>query len=291
MRGGTYLRHRLQSRAERIFGDPAESRASDEDMLAALRQVWKERGRLSRQIINDARHLPSCATYQVRFGSLARLYRLVGFKPKYKTPERRGLSDEALLEALKGLLQSRGYLSGSLIDATEGVPSASSYHIRFGSLRRAYAKIGYFPPFPGRPRGLTDEQMLEGLGALLRQNGYLSRRLIDESDAVPCASLYAARFGSLTAAYRRIGLSGDRYASWSRRPRDLSDGELLEALRELLRSERSLSLRIICRSPDAPSYYAYKKRFGSLLQAYHLIGYRPGLHRHTRAANDPPRRD
>jgi hypothetical protein len=211
---------------------------------------------------------------------LARLYRLIGFKPKYKTPERRELSDEAMLTVLRGLWQSHGYLSGSLIDASEAVPSSSSYHNRFGSLRRAYARIGYHPPFPGRPRHLTDDQMLEGLRALLRQYGYVSRRLIDESESVPCASLYAERFGGLMAAYRRIGLSGDRYARWSDRPRGLSDDGLLEALRGLLREKGSLSLRIVRGNKGVPSYYAYKRRFGSLLRAYQLIGYTPDLHRY-----------
>lgn len=53
------------------------------------------------------------------------------------------LSDEALLERLKGLLQLRGRLSGLLIDETEGMPSSSCYSTRFGSLTRAYTLVGW----------------------------------------------------------------------------------------------------------------------------------------------------
>jgi hypothetical protein len=52
------------------------------------------------------------------------------------------LSDEALLERLKGLLQLRGRLSGLLIDETEDMPSSSCYSTRFGSLTRAYTLVG-----------------------------------------------------------------------------------------------------------------------------------------------------
>ena len=55
------------------------------------------------------------------------------------------LSDEALLERLKGLLQLRGRLSGLLIDETEDMPSSSCYSTRFGSLTRAYTLVGWTP--------------------------------------------------------------------------------------------------------------------------------------------------
>jgi DNA invertase Pin-like site-specific DNA recombinase len=55
------------------------------------------------------------------------------------------LSDEALLERLKGLLQLRGRLSGMLIDETEDMPSSSCYSTCFGSLTRAYTLVGWTP--------------------------------------------------------------------------------------------------------------------------------------------------
>jgi hypothetical protein len=50
-----------------------------------------------------------------------------------------------MLEALQQLLQSRGYLSGLVIDEAEHLPSSSAYQGRFGSLLRAYQLVGFTP--------------------------------------------------------------------------------------------------------------------------------------------------
>jgi DNA invertase Pin-like site-specific DNA recombinase len=55
------------------------------------------------------------------------------------------LSDEEMLERLRGLLQQAGGISGMLIDETEGMPSSAAFRHRFGSLVRAYTLIGYDP--------------------------------------------------------------------------------------------------------------------------------------------------
>lgn len=57
----------------------------------------------------------------------------------------RRYSDEELLERLRHLYQTRGLLSGLIIDETDGMPSASAYAHRFGSLIRAYQKVGFTP--------------------------------------------------------------------------------------------------------------------------------------------------
>lgn len=55
------------------------------------------------------------------------------------------LSDEELLELLRGVLQANGALTGFIINETDTLPSISVYRRRFGSLRRAYSLIGYTP--------------------------------------------------------------------------------------------------------------------------------------------------
>jgi DNA invertase Pin-like site-specific DNA recombinase len=52
-----------------------------------------------------------------------------------------------------------------------------------------------------------------------------------------------------------------------------SDQELLDNLRSLLAKKERLSLQIIKDAPNAVSPSTYRKRFGSLLRAYELIGY------------------
>jgi DNA invertase Pin-like site-specific DNA recombinase len=55
------------------------------------------------------------------------------------------LTDEQMLQALRRLLDERGYLSGLIIDEAEPLPSSSAYQSRFGSLLRAYELVGYTP--------------------------------------------------------------------------------------------------------------------------------------------------
>ncbi len=59
------------------------------------------------------------------------------------------------------------------------------------------------------------------------------------------------------------------------RSRHLDDAQLLDLLRRTLERHGSLSGIVIDEDEDAPSSSAYRSRFGSLLRAYSLIGYRP----------------
>lgn len=55
------------------------------------------------------------------------------------------MSDEDLLERLKGLQSQTGRLSAMIIDESEDMPPSSLYMYRFGGLLRAYRLIGYIP--------------------------------------------------------------------------------------------------------------------------------------------------
>lgn len=57
----------------------------------------------------------------------------------------RRYSNEELLERLAGLLATKGWLSGLVIDEVEDMPSSSTFRQRFGSLVRAYQLVGYSP--------------------------------------------------------------------------------------------------------------------------------------------------
>ncbi|MEO0452458.1 MAG: recombinase family protein [Pseudomonadota bacterium] len=57
----------------------------------------------------------------------------------------RKLSDQEMLDRLKKLFLQYGYLSGLIIDETEGTPSSGAYSHRFGSLLRAYSLVGFTP--------------------------------------------------------------------------------------------------------------------------------------------------
>jgi len=55
------------------------------------------------------------------------------------------LSDEEMLEKLRGVLKEHGRISGIIIDEAESLPSSTAFRHRFGSLVAAYRLIGYAP--------------------------------------------------------------------------------------------------------------------------------------------------
>jgi hypothetical protein len=50
--------------------------------LKALRRLLKKRGHLSRHIIDESTDAPATSTYLRRFGSLARVYKMIGYIPR-----------------------------------------------------------------------------------------------------------------------------------------------------------------------------------------------------------------
>lgn len=56
-------------------------RFSNDEMLAALRDLWTRHGRISGLLIDEQEAMPSSAAFRNRFGSLIRAYALVGYEP------------------------------------------------------------------------------------------------------------------------------------------------------------------------------------------------------------------
>ncbi len=55
----------------------------------------------------------------------------------------RRLSEDEMLGRLRALIDERGHVTGTVIDETENMPSAAAYRHRFGSLLRAYERVGF----------------------------------------------------------------------------------------------------------------------------------------------------
>lgn len=184
---------------------------------------------------------------------------------------RQPLTDEKLLEPIKRLLRKNGFLCVRLIKDSPGVPSVSSYARRFGGLREVYRRVGYEDKFCS----LSNDQLLAKLRGLLKKRGTLSEEIINEAPAMPHASTYRNRFGSISQAYRLIGFKPRANSLRGRieTTRLTSDDELLVSLRALLRDRGRLSARIIRKSKRVPCITTYCRRFGSLPRAYALIGY------------------
>jgi DNA invertase Pin-like site-specific DNA recombinase len=80
--------------------------------------------------------------------------------------------------------------------------------------------------FIERSRGLSDEELVARLTALLAARGTLSAALIDGAEDVPSSGVYRHRFGSLIAAYALAGFRPDRdfaYIDINRHLRGLRD--------------------------------------------------------------------
>ena len=56
-------------------------RYSDDEMLARLKELLRQKGYLSGLVIDEAENMPSSGAYSSRFGTLVRAYSLVGFTP------------------------------------------------------------------------------------------------------------------------------------------------------------------------------------------------------------------
>ncbi|SFN24603.1 Site-specific DNA recombinase [Nitrosospira briensis] len=95
----------------------------------------------------------------------------------------RRYTDEELIARLRSLYQSRGFLSGLIINETDGMPSTSIYAHRFGSLIRAYQMVGFTPDRDYRYLEINrflrrlhpeivrqTENQINGLGGIVRRD-------------------------------------------------------------------------------------------------------------------------
>lgn len=265
-------------------GRPME--LSEEQMLDALKALWRQHGYLSRELMTGNGRTPSAEAYARRFNGLKRLYELIGFRQlrrKWITRNGRprGLSDEEMLDALRQLWRERGYLTQKIMLESKSVPCLNAYYMRFGSISRAYELIGFrhdpkrFPPRRIR-RNESDDVLLEKLRELLRKHGRLSKAIIDKSRDVPCHGTIERRFGGLLRLYERLGYAPDQYHVRAARLRDLSRQELLNQLRGLLNARGYLSEKLVVATKSMPSTRTYRRHFGTMLAAYRLIGYTRG---------------
>jgi DNA invertase Pin-like site-specific DNA recombinase len=201
-----------------------------------------------------------------------------------------GRSDEEKLEPLRRILRERGFLTSDIIRNTPGVPSVSSYYRWFGPLRIVYRLLGYERSRgyarllceEGRgPHRLSNRALLELLRPLLRKYGYVNRKIIDQAVGIPTAATYRSRFGSMKVLCRLLAQFPEHPAN---RPVEeaqsrvnsitynLSDDDLLNRLRELLRIHGTLTRKIINANKGVPHTETYVRHFGSMARVYQLIG-------------------
>lgn len=113
---------------------------SDTALLDLLRTVAATHGVVSEPRLKALGH-PQPRAYRTRFGSLKAAYAAIGAATPRSFPKR--ISDKAMLDALVRLHRRAGTLSRAGIDAAQDVPHSETYRKRFGSLAKAFARIGF----------------------------------------------------------------------------------------------------------------------------------------------------
>jgi len=142
---------------------------TNEDLLNELRRIHAEHGYLTAALINKDLQSPTARYYIRRFGGLTNAFQLAGFGEANTTARReaslknqrerheRGprrstvrcnadgsrITDEQLLDHLRRLMDQHGHLSVDVIDSDPTVPTSQLFRRRLGSLKAAYARVGY----------------------------------------------------------------------------------------------------------------------------------------------------
>lgn len=112
---------------------------------------------------------------------------------------------------------------------------------------------------------IPEKVLLAKLKKLYKKHGYLTSALISKSKQLPHTTTYEKRFGSITNAYKLIGYTPKRNV--------VPDEILLSNLKKLYEKKGTLNEAIINSSNKVPSPRTLRTRFGSMYEAYRLIGF------------------
>jgi DNA invertase Pin-like site-specific DNA recombinase len=195
-------------------------------------------------------------------------------------------SKEAIIKSLQSLLAQQGRLSQALINAAKDTPAAETVVYQFGSLKAAYAAVGYEPP-PRPPFGMngkhwSQKALLSGLQNIYSTRGYISVHLIDACPDLPSAWYIRKYFGSLAEATQQAGLPVATHSEqlrrvWKHRKAagcdhyyagvHWTDTELLRALRAVEKQYGYTSVNLLNQNGVTPCAYYFVKRFGSITKA------------------------
>jgi hypothetical protein len=218
-----------------------------EENLAAVSRLLRTKGYLTGKLIDRCLYTPSSSVLLRQFGSIYRVYELVGYNPEGWWRPRRGSSPvtkDEMLSRLRALHERLGYVNEHLINSDPTVPSVSLFQHHFGKLTDAYRLAGIphgrtelqrlgherlkasrtgelprkitTPRWPDLASRFSDDELLECLRRLHKQHGFVTAQIIREDENSPTPMLFAVRFGSLLKAYARAGIENRRFDIWSR---------------------------------------------------------------------------
>lgn len=120
-------------------------------------------------------------------------------------------TDAELLDDLRKVHKLHGRITNELLEATPGTASLQVYYARFGTMVRAYQRIGlhYTPRERGRDANgqrLSREEVLEALRRLYREHGKINMSLCHADHRLPALGWLRWEFGSIAEAFEAAGL-------------------------------------------------------------------------------------
>lgn len=116
-------------------------------------------------------------------------------------------SKPQMIKNLKRLFREKKKLSTAIIDACPYTACAASYAQHFGSLKAAYAAVGYEERWPPRKRrrDYSTQELLDGIRRLHSAFGYVTISMINADYTLPMCRVFTKRFGSMSVAYALAG--------------------------------------------------------------------------------------
>lgn len=142
---------------------------SNEELVHELRRILAEKGEITRKAVDEDAVSPRAGYFIRRLGGIRNMAIMAGalFLKMPKAPAHRDtdgnlLTQQTLLECLRKVFAKHGYLAERLIDADPSVPSAGYYRRTFGSIRTAYAMVGYCDTRSEIMQASSDRRYLAG---------------------------------------------------------------------------------------------------------------------------------
>ncbi len=251
--------------------------ASPDENLAAVARLLRAKGYLTGKLIDQCPYTQSTTVLRKQFGTIQRVYELVGYEPDGWWRPRGGrprLTKDEILLRLRQLHERLGYVNEDVINADPTVPSVNTLQFHFGKLTEAYRlagvpygrtelqrlgherlkarRAGEPPRRIATPRWselasrFSDDDLIECLRRLHKQHGYVTAQIIREDALSPTPQLFTTRFGSLLNAYARAGIENRRFDIWSRA------GKARAAARRAGKQKTAVAPQHASGAPDAP---------------------------------------
>lgn len=174
-------------------------------------------------------------------------------------------SQEQLLDMLRACHEEHGSCTPRLFNSMDTSCSASTINKRFGWLNaKRMAGLEDALSNTGRNKKYTNDEILEDLQRCAdRNDGRCTVSLLKDEDDLVTASVAIERFGSWTEAKIAAGVAEDGRSD-NHRPREYTDEEYLELLRECKRKHGKVTQKKFNEESDAdehPTAAAVRKRF------------------------------